>query len=69
MRYHIVVCDDSKAIRDKIVKALRSLEQELNENFEIEQFASAEELLSPCRLCRSGSTSCHERLRPVTAQL
>lgn len=45
MRYNIVVCDDNKAIRDKIVKALRSLEQELNENFEIEQFASAEELL------------------------
>ena len=45
MHYQIVVCDDNKAIRDKIVKVLRTLEQEINEDFEIVQFASAEELL------------------------
>ena len=45
MHYQIVVCDDNKAIRDKIVKVLRTLEQEINEDFEIAQFASAEELL------------------------
>ena len=30
MHYQIVVCDDNKAIRDKIVKVLRTLEQEIN---------------------------------------
>ena len=39
MHYQIVVCDDNKAIRDKIVKVLRTLEQEINEDFEIVQFA------------------------------
>lgn len=45
MLYHITVCDDNAAIREKIIRALRSLEAELGETFDICQFGSAEELL------------------------